>query len=189
MRAGIGDALTDLTDRVIVVTGGSRGLGREIVLACAARGAQVVITSRKLDACEALAATVEERFGTRAVVLACNVGDWDQCTTLSAEVDRAFGRVDVLVNNAGISPRYDSLEGVTEALYDKVLGVNLKGPFRLSALIGARMSEGDGGSIVNISSTTSLRPAGDALPVRDRRRPGSTPSPKGSPRRSVHTCG
>ncbi len=124
----------------------------------------VVIASRKLEACEALAASVEEQFGTRAVPVACNVGDWDQCTALADEAHRAFGRVDVLVNNAGLSPLYDSLEGITEALYDKVLGVNLKGPFRLSALIGTRMSEGEGGSILNISSTTALRPGGDALP-------------------------
>lgn len=164
MTAAVPRDLLDLSNRVVVVTGGSRGLGRAIVLGCAARGADVVIASRKLDACEALAATVVEQFGTRALPVACNVGDWDQCTALADEAERAFGRVDVLVNNAGLSPLYDSLPGVTEALYDKVLGVNLKGPFRLSALIGTRMGDGAGGSIVNISSTTSLRPAGDALP-------------------------
>ena len=126
----------DLTGKVAVVTGGSRGLGREMVLAFAARGADVVIASRKLDACEAVAREVEASTGRRALPVACHVGRWDDC---DAPVDAAydeFGRVDVLVNNAGMSPLYPTSSTSTEELFDKVIDVNLKGPFRLSALVG-----------------------------------------------------
>src|SRR5689334_21810807 len=135
-----------------------------MVLAYAARGADVVIASRKLEGCEALAAEVTEQFGVRAVPIGCNVSDWDQCDTLVERVYAELGRVDILVNNAGLSPLYPSLEEVTEALWDKVLAVNLKGPFRLSAAIGARMITDGGGSILNISSIASLRPDAISLP-------------------------
>jgi len=154
----------DLSGKVVIVTGGSRGLGREMVRAFAAHGADVVIASRKLPACEELAASVRAEHGVRSLAVACHVGDWEQCDALARRVDDELGRVDVLVNNAGMSPLYDRLDGVTEELYDKVLAVNLKGPFRLCARIGSSMVEAGGGSIVNISSTTSLRPGGDALP-------------------------
>ncbi|WP_040777980.1 SDR family NAD(P)-dependent oxidoreductase [Nocardia pneumoniae] len=153
-----------LTDKVAVVTGGSRGLGKQMVLAFAEAGADVVIASRKLDGCAALADEVTERFGRRALPVACNVSDWAQCDALVETVYAEFGRVDVLVNNAGLSPLYPSLDQVTEALFDKVIGVNLKGPFRLSALIGSRMAAGGGGSIINISSIEAARPEPFAVP-------------------------
>ncbi|MGW4364227.1 SDR family NAD(P)-dependent oxidoreductase [Nocardia takedensis] len=153
-----------LTDKVVVVTGGSRGLGREMVLAFAAAGADVVVASRKLDACAALADEVRATHGRRALPVACNVSEWDQCDALVETVYAEFGRVDVLVNNAGLSPLYPSLDQVSEALFDKVIGVNLKGPFRLSALIGARMVAAGGGSIINVSSIEAVRPEPFAVP-------------------------
>ena len=150
--------LFDLTGKVAVVTGGSRGLGKAMVEAFARRGADVVITSRKLPACEMLADAVREETGRRALGIACHVGYWDQCDELFERVYETFGRCDVLVNNAGMSPLYDSLGEVSEALYDKVLDVNLKGPFRLSALFGERMAAEDGGSIINVSSVAAVRP-------------------------------
>jgi NAD(P)-dependent dehydrogenase (short-subunit alcohol dehydrogenase family) len=161
---GIADALFDLTGKVVVVTGGSRGLGREMVHAFAAQGADVVVVSRKSADCEATAAEVRERHGRRALALPTNVSDWTQCDILVEQVYHAFERVDVLVNNAGLSPRYDSLTDVSEALWDKVIGVNLKGPFRLTARFGERMAADGGGSILNISSVGSLRPSPDYLP-------------------------
>jgi NAD(P)-dependent dehydrogenase (short-subunit alcohol dehydrogenase family) len=86
------------------------------------------------------------------------VGRWDECDALADAAYARFGHVDVLVNNAGMSPLYPSLVEVGEDLFDKVIGVNLKGPFRLSALVGKRMFDGDGGSIINVSSTASIRP-------------------------------
>jgi NAD(P)-dependent dehydrogenase (short-subunit alcohol dehydrogenase family) len=153
-----------LTGKVALVTGGSRGLGRAMVLAFAAAGADVVVTSRKLDACAAVAAEVEAK-GRRALPVACHIGHWDEIDGLVQQAYTAFGRVDVLVNNAGMSPLYPDLSSVSEELWDKVVGVNLKGPFRLTALVGTRMADGPyGGSIINVSSTGSLRPAPDMLP-------------------------
>lgn len=148
----------DLRGKVAVVTGGSRGLGKAMIKAFAAHGADVVIASRKLPACEMLAAEVAAETDRRALGLACHVGHWDDCEMLYQRVYEEFGRCDILVNNAGMSPLYDSLGEVSEALFDKVIDVNLKGPFRLSALFGERMAAEEGGSIINVSSVAAVRP-------------------------------
>ena len=155
------DDIFDLTGKVALVTGGSRGLGRAMCLAFAEKGADVVIASRRQESCDALAAQVEQ-LGRRALPCAVNVGDWQQLDALVERSYDTFGKVDILVNNAGMSPLYPSLDSVSEALFDKVIGVNLKGPFRLAALIGTRMAEGEGGSIINVSSTAAVHPAIDA---------------------------
>lgn len=155
--------LFDLSGKVALVTGGSRGLGREMVLAFARAGADVVIASRKLDACQRTAAEVEA-LGRKALPVACHVGDWQALDRLADAAYERFGKVDVLVNNAGMSPLYPSLAEVSEALWDKVLAVNLKGPFRLTANIGTRMAAGDGGSIINVSSIAAIRPTPTETP-------------------------
>jgi NAD(P)-dependent dehydrogenase (short-subunit alcohol dehydrogenase family) len=153
-----------LNGKVALVTGGSRGLGREIVSAFARAGADVVITSRKHDTCAALADEVRRSTGRRAFAHAAHVGRWDEVDGLVEAVYDEVGCVDVLVNNAGMSPLYPSLVDVGEDLFDKVLAVNLKGPFRLAALVGARMAAGDGGSIINVSSVAAIRPTPNELP-------------------------
>jgi NAD(P)-dependent dehydrogenase (short-subunit alcohol dehydrogenase family) len=150
--------------KVALITGGTRGLGREMVEAYAAGGADVVVASRKKDNCVAVAGSVRERYNVRALPVACNVSHWDSCDELVETVYSEFGRLDVLVNNAGVAPLYPSIDQVTEALFDKVLDVNLKAPFRLSALVGTRMAAGDGGAILNISSMEAVRPTADSLP-------------------------
>lgn len=152
-----------LAGKVALVTGGSRGLGREMVLALAAAGADVAIVSRSAKACKAVAAEVED-LGRRAFVHTCHVGRWDELAGLADAVYAEFGRVDILINNAGKSPLYGELVDVSEKLYDAVLDLNLKGPFRLTALVATRMAEGDGGSVINVSSTASLRPDPDVVP-------------------------
>ncbi len=152
-------ALFDLSGRVAVVTGGSRGLGREMVLAFARAGADVVIASRKLDNCEALAAEVRDTTGRQALAVECHVGYWDQNDALCERVYDEFGHCEVLVNNAGLSPLYPSLHEVSEGLFDKVIDVNLKGPFRASAVFGKRMYEAGGGSIINVSSVAAVAPS------------------------------
>jgi NAD(P)-dependent dehydrogenase (short-subunit alcohol dehydrogenase family) len=147
----------DLSGKVAVVTGGSRGLGREMVLAFADHGADVVIASRKLEACEAVADEVRAK-GRRALAVAYHAASWTDADRLFATAYEAMGRVDVLVNNAGMSPLYPSVDAISEDLYDKVMGVNLKGPFRLSSLVGTRMVADGGGSIIMVSSIASHRP-------------------------------
>jgi NAD(P)-dependent dehydrogenase (short-subunit alcohol dehydrogenase family) len=154
----------DLTDKVALVTGGSRGLGREMVLAFARCGADVAIASRKLDACVALAEEVRAETGRTAFPVACHVGRWSDLDELDAAVHAEFGRVDILVNNAGIAPLYASLVEVGEDLFDKVIAVNLKGPFRLTALIGERMRAGGGGSVINVSSLGARFPQAKDVP-------------------------
>lgn len=148
----------DLTGKVAVVTGGSRGIGRALVQGFAEAGADVAIASRKLDKCEQVAAEVRESTGRQAIAVSCHVADWNQCDALVDHVYAEMGRCDVLVNNAGMSPLYDKLTDITEAYYDKVQGVNLKGPFRLAVQFGSRMTQGQGGSIINVGTLASLRP-------------------------------
>jgi NAD(P)-dependent dehydrogenase (short-subunit alcohol dehydrogenase family) len=156
-------SLFDLTNKTALVTGGSRGLGRSMVLAFARAGADVVIASRKLEACEAVARDVEA-LGCRAFPVAAHVGQWDDNAMLCERAYEAFGRVDVLVNNAGLSPLAPSLKETSEALFDKVIDVNFKGPFRLSVLVGERMMAGEGGSIINLSSSASFKPEPHFVP-------------------------
>ncbi len=150
--------------KIALVTGGSRGLGREMVLAFAHAGADVVIASRKEEACVALAKQVENETGRRALAVGCHVGQWEQCDRLAERALAHFGRVDVLVNNAGSSPRYRSVVEISEELYDKMMSVNLKGAFRLAAVLGTAMFEGDGGSIINVSSIAADRPTPVEIP-------------------------
>ena len=154
----------DLSGKVALVTGGSRGLGRAMVRAFARAGADVAIASRKLDACEELAAEIRSTTGRKALAVACHVGEWEQVGRLAETAYAHFGKIDILVNNAGLSPIYDHVSNVTEALYDKVLDVNLKGPFRLSAIVGTQMAQGNGGSIIFVSSTASQSPSANTIP-------------------------
>jgi NAD(P)-dependent dehydrogenase (short-subunit alcohol dehydrogenase family) len=157
-------ASTDLAGKVALVTGGTRGLGRRMVSALAASGADVVVTSRDGTACRDVAEQVTKESGRRAFARPCHVGRWDEIGGLVDDVYAEMGHVDILVNNAGISPLYASLDTVGEDLFDKTIAVNLKGPFRLSALIGTRMAAGNGGSIISISSTAAIKPRPAYLP-------------------------
>jgi NAD(P)-dependent dehydrogenase (short-subunit alcohol dehydrogenase family) len=154
----------DLTDKVILVTGGSRGLGFEMCRAFAEAGATVVISSRKQDGCDRAAQMIERDTGRTCLPLACHVGDWEACDKLVDTVYETCNRIDVLVNNAGMSPTYPALSSVTRELWDKVIGVNLAGPFRLSAIVGERMASEGGGSIINVSSTAAVAPSAAEIP-------------------------
>jgi NAD(P)-dependent dehydrogenase (short-subunit alcohol dehydrogenase family) len=165
---GYADELFDLTGRVVLVTGGSRGLGKEMALAAARCGANVVIASRDLDACAATAGEIEEATGRTAMPYGVHAGRWDQLPGLVDAVYERFGRLDAPINNAGMSPVYDSLGSVGGKLFDAVINLNLKGPFRLSVLAGERMKAAG-------RSSTSARPdpsgrARRSCPTRPRRR-------------------
>ena len=156
------DPLFDLTGRIALVTGGGRGLGLRMVRAFAERGADVIIASRKIEACEAAAEDVRG-LGRRALAVAVHAGRWADMDRLVETAYGAFGRVDILVNNAGMSPAEPSHQ-VSEALFDSILNLNFKGPFRLASQVARRMAEGDGGVIINISSSGALMPLPGAVP-------------------------
>jgi NAD(P)-dependent dehydrogenase (short-subunit alcohol dehydrogenase family) len=147
----------DMGGKVALITGGSRGLGYQMALAFAAYGADVIVSSRKLDACEAVAREIEA-VGRRALAHACHMGRWGEIEALVDAAYAAFGKVDILVNNAGMSPASPSSVATSEEIFDKVVALNFKGPYRLSALIGTRMAAGEGGSIINVSSIGALIP-------------------------------
>jgi NAD(P)-dependent dehydrogenase (short-subunit alcohol dehydrogenase family) len=150
----------DAAGKVVVVTGGSKGLGRAMALGFAEAGADVVVASRKLAPCEDVATEVRT-FGRRTLAVACHVGDWDQCAALVDATVAEFGRIDVLVNNAGIAPVPPSLLDVTPELFDKTIAVNLKGPLRLTALAAEHMPAG--GAVINVSSKASLHPSSSTV--------------------------
>ena len=154
----------DLSGRVALVTGGSRGLGRAMVTGLAQAGADVIIASRDGNSCARAAREVTEQTGRRALPYTVHVGHWAELDGLVEAAYAEFGHVDVLVNNAGMSPLYGAVTEVSEELFDKVIAVNLKGAFRLTALVGERMAAGDGGSIINISSAAAARPRPEVLP-------------------------
>ena len=153
----------NLDGKIVLITGGSRGLGRAMALGFAEQGANVAIASRKLESCEETAKEIEA-FGVEALPLAAHVGRWDEIDPMVERVIARFGRIDVLINNAGMSPLYPSLDQISEELFDKVIGVNLKGPFRLSAVVGKHMKQQGSGTIINISSTASVSASPGAEP-------------------------
>lgn len=144
--------LFDLTGRVAVVTGSTRGLGRTVVEAFSRAGASVVVTSRKADACEAVAAEVRRATGNSVTGIPCHVGDWEAVPAFVDQVVEAYGRIDVLVNNAGINPMPQTVMDVSLELWRKMFNVNLEGVLRMSQCIAPVMRDGGGGSIINIGS-------------------------------------
>ena len=157
--------MSKLQGKVAVVTGASKGIGAEIARDLAAAGAKVVVNyASSREGADKVVADITAKGG-KAIAVQGDVAKIADVERLFTETQKAYGHVDVLVNNAGMSPLYPDLTAVSEELWDKVLGVNLKGPFRLTALVGTRMAEGPyGGSIINVSSTGSLRPAPGMLP-------------------------
>lgn len=151
------DELFDVSGKVVLITGGSRGLGKAMCSAFAQRGARVVVASRKIEECEKVATALRAE-GADALALACHVGQWESLEGVVEQVIEQYGRIDVLVNNAGMSPVAPSLLETSEQLFDKIIDVNLKGPTRLTALVASRMAESGGGSIINISSLASYKP-------------------------------
>lgn len=156
------DPLFDLTGKVALVTGGSRGLGYQMVKAFAERGADVIIASRKLENCEAVAEECRA-LGRRALAVAVHAGRWDQIDQLIETSYAEFGAVDILVNNAGMSPAKPSHE-ITEQLFDSVVNLNFKGPFRLASQVAKRMFDANGGTIINVSSSGALMPLPGVVP-------------------------
>jgi len=142
----------DLTGKVAIVTGSTKGLGRAMAFGLAEAGASVVISSRKQDLCDAVAKEIAAATGSATLGLACHVGDWDAIPAFVEQVGASFGKVDVLVNNAGINPAGVSVADMTLDLWRKVLSVNLEGALRMSQVVAPVMRANGGGSIINVAS-------------------------------------
>jgi NAD(P)-dependent dehydrogenase (short-subunit alcohol dehydrogenase family) len=142
----------DFGGKVAIVTGSTKGLGRAMAEGFARSGAKVVVSSRKQDLCDTVAAEIAGRTGAEVLGLACHVGEWDAIPGFVDQVVDRFGGIDVLVNNAGINPTNDSLADTTLALWRKVFAVNLEGPLRMATVVAPVMQERGGGSIVNIAT-------------------------------------
>jgi NAD(P)-dependent dehydrogenase (short-subunit alcohol dehydrogenase family) len=155
---GRSTALFELTGKVAIVTGSTKGIGRAIVEGLASAGAGVVVSSRKQDLCETVAKEVEAATGADVLPLACHVGDWDAIPGFVEQVVGHFGRIDVLVNNAGISPAPVPPSEMTLEYWRKVFSVNLEGPLRMSQQVAPVMRDGGGGSIVHIGTMAAYHP-------------------------------
>ncbi|MBJ7535134.1 SDR family oxidoreductase [Rhodomicrobium vannielii ATCC 17100] len=143
--------LFDLSGRVAVITGSSRGIGRAIALEAARAGASVVVSSRKLDACRRVVDEIRESGG-RATAVACNVGVKADLETLVAHALREYGRIDILIPNAAINPAYGPSSEVSDEVWNKVLTTNLTATNWLSQLVLPGMAENGGGSVILLSS-------------------------------------
>lgn len=144
--------LFDLTGKVAVVTGSTKGIGRAMAEGLAGAGAAVVVSSRKQDLCDQEATAIAAATGAETLGLACHVGDWDAVPAFVDAVVARFGRIDVLVNNAGISPTRQTPSDMTLDIWRKIFSVNLEGPLRMSQCVAPVMRDGGGGSIVNVAS-------------------------------------
>jgi NAD(P)-dependent dehydrogenase (short-subunit alcohol dehydrogenase family) len=144
--------LFDLTDKVAIVTGSTKGIGRAMAHGLAAAGASVVVNSRKQDLCEQVAKEIANDTGADVLGLACHVGDWDAIPRFVERVHERFGRIDGLVNNAGINPARVSVVDTTLEFWRKLFSVNLEGPLRMSQQVAPIMRDQGGGSIVNIGT-------------------------------------
>jgi NAD(P)-dependent dehydrogenase (short-subunit alcohol dehydrogenase family) len=148
----------DLTGKVAIVTGSTKGIGRAMVEGLARAGASVVVSSRKQELCDHVAREIESATGADVLGLACHVGEWDAIPAFVDTVRERFGRIDVLVNNAGINPAHMSPSDMTLEFWRKVFSVNLEGPLRMSQCVAPVMRDGGGGSIVHIGTMAIYGP-------------------------------
>lgn len=143
------------SNKVVIVTGGSRGLGRAISLGFAREGARVVVASRKLASCEEVVTRIKAEGGD-AVAQATHMGELGDLDALIEAAYRHYGRVDILVNNAGINVAFGPLCDIAPSAFDKMVDVNLKGPWYLASRLAPRMGEHGGGCIINVLSVAAL---------------------------------
>lgn len=150
-------SLFDLTGRVALVTGASRGIGESIARLLAAQGATVIVSSRKQADCEAVAQSIREAGG-KAAALACHIGDMEQIDMLFSSLKEAYGRLDILVNNAATNPHFGPIETTDVGAFQKTVDVNIRGYFFMSSNAAQMMKAQGGGSIVNVASVNGVVP-------------------------------
>ena len=149
--------LFDLSGKVALVTGASRGIGESIARLLAAYGAEVIVSSRKIDGCEAVASSIRENGG-KATALACHVGEMAQIDATFATIKQQFGRLDILVNNAAANPYFGHILDTDLAAYDKTVDVNIRGYFFMSTAAGKMMKDQGAGVILNTASVNGISP-------------------------------
>jgi NAD(P)-dependent dehydrogenase (short-subunit alcohol dehydrogenase family) len=149
-------SLFDLSGKVAIVTGSSRGIGRAIAERMAEHGARVVVSSRKPEACEAVAQGIRENGG-EAVVIACNISRKPELQELVDETNRHWGGIDILVCNAAVNPYYGPSAGISDEAFDRILGTNVRSNFWLANMVCPKMAERGGGSFIIISSIGGFR--------------------------------
>jgi len=144
-----------LKGKTAIVTGSSRGIGRAIAIAYARAGARVVVTSRKVDACNAVVEQLRGE-GLEAIAVGCNISSKEQVTALVDQTEKAYGPVDVLVCNAAVNPYYGPMSGISDEAFSKVMDVNIRSNLWLVNRVAPGMAERGGGSIVIVSSIAGL---------------------------------
>lgn len=150
-------SMFNLDGKVAIVTGASKGIGEAIARALGQAGAKVVVSSRKQEAVDALCASLRIE-GTDATAIAANVGKGDDLQSLVQGTIAQYGGVDILINNAAANPVFGPVEDTETWAFDKIMDVNVKGPFELGKLVLPSMKSRGGGAIVNISSIGGLKP-------------------------------
>ncbi|WP_093095552.1 SDR family oxidoreductase [Shimia aestuarii] len=152
------DSLFDLTGRVALVTGASRGIGEAIARRLADHGAHVIIASRKIGPCEEVAASIRDNGG-KASALTCHIGETASIAAAFGEIAQTHGRLDILVNNAAANPYFGPILDTPESAIDKTIDVNIKGYFLASQMAGRMMRAQKNGVIINVASINALTPA------------------------------
>lgn len=151
------EKLFSLENRVALITGASRGIGKAIALGFASAGAEVVVSSRKLPDLEKVAEEIRKR-GRRAKAIACHTGNIEDIKNLVKQTKAEFGHIDILVNNAATNPIFGPVINCEEKAFDKIMEVNVKGYFFLAKEVAPIMMEQKKGNIINLASTAGLRP-------------------------------
>lgn len=147
----------NLNGKVAIITGSSKGIGKAIAKGLAEKGASVVVSSRNQEACDTVVAEFE-KDGLQAIGIACHIGKEEQRQNLVSKTIEAFGRIDILVNNAAINPVFGPIENVDPEIFDKIMDVNVKAPWALSNLVLSHMQSNKNGSVINIASVEALTP-------------------------------
>lgn len=149
--------LFDLDGKVAFVSGASRGIGEAIAKLLAQQGAHVIVSSRKIDGCQAVADTINAAGG-KATAIACHIGELEQIQSVFAQIREQFGRLDILVNNAATNPQFCHILDTDVSAFQKTVDVNIRGYFFMSVEAGKLMREHGGGSIINVASINGVTP-------------------------------
>ncbi len=150
--------LFDLDGKIAFVSGASRGIGAAIAQLLAQQGAHVIISSRRIESCEAVVEKITAAGG-KATAMACHIGEMEQISAVFAQIREQFGRLDILVNNAAANPHFGNILDTDLGAFQKTVDVNIRGYFFMSVEAGKLMRENGGGSIINVASVNGVSPA------------------------------